>query len=54
MGEFAMVAPGAARFTKHYVVVRIADEVIIDLMGRACGLTPRAPPDFRQRARANT
>jgi hypothetical protein len=76
IGGFAMVAHGAARFTKDidllvddspeniarvkralsvladnaaadvadtdvrdYVVVRIADEVIIDLMGRACGLS---------------
>jgi hypothetical protein len=24
---------------QHHVVVRVADEVIVDLMGRACGLT---------------
>ena len=76
IGGFAMVAHGAARFTKDidllvddapdnvelvkralsvladnaaadvadtdvrdFVVVRIADEVIVDLMGRACGLS---------------
>ena len=76
IGGFAMVAHGAARFTKdidlliddapenvarvkdalsvladnaaaevadtdvrEFVVVRIADEVIVDLMGRACGLS---------------
>ena len=76
IGGFAVVAHGAARFTKDidllvddapdnvalvkhalsvladnaaanvadtdvrdYVVVRIADEVIVDLMGRACGLS---------------
>ena len=76
IGGFAIVAHGAARFTKDidfliddspenvarvkkalsiladnavadivetdvrdHVVVRVADEVIVDLMGRACGLT---------------
>ena len=76
IGGFAVVAHGAARFTKdidlliddspenvalvktalsvlsdnaaadvadtdvrEFVVVRVADEVIVDLMGRACGLT---------------
>lgn len=76
IGGFAMVAHGAARFTKDidlliddapenvarvktalsvladnaaaevldsdvrdYVVVRVADEVMVDLMGRACGLS---------------
>jgi hypothetical protein len=87
IGGFAMVAHGAARFTKDidlliddapdnvarvkaalsvladnaaadiadsdvrdYVVVRVADEVIVDLMGRACGLT-YAPPAGRYRPR---
>jgi hypothetical protein len=76
IGGFAVVAHGAARFTKdidllvdddpenvarvtralgvladnaaaevrdtdvrEYVVVRVADEIVIDLMGRACGLS---------------
>lgn len=76
IGGFAVIAHGAARFTKDtdllvedsaenvarvrnglsvladnaaadvrdtevrdHVVVRVADEVIVDLMGRACGLT---------------
>jgi hypothetical protein len=35
---FAVIAHGAGRFTKD-IVVRVADEVIVDLMGRACGLS---------------
>jgi hypothetical protein len=28
---------------RRYAVVRVADEVIVDLMGRACGLPPFGP-----------
>jgi hypothetical protein len=37
---------------REYVVVRIADEVIVDLMGRACGLSLRRCHFGRRDARA--